>query len=249
MTDPTRLAAAALLVAFAGWWGRAAFRRGRETPPGVARYRRWAMRQWLRFALPSLLALLLLGRIGAVATLPAAFATAIAPLPAFGRADLAALALGGAIGVGVGGAATWAAMWWRRRRGRPDKPPWTLGELGSVLPRHRGELGWAAVLAVSAGVSEELAFRLLLPLLLVIVTGNAVAAFTLATIGFGAMHRYQGWVGIVATTAVGALLSAVYLISGALWAAMLVHAAIDLNGLVLRPALSGVWRRAAEPLR
>ena len=41
-----------------------------------------------------------------------------------------------------------------------------------------------------------------------------------------------------ATTLVGVVMTAVYLITGALWLAMLLHALIDLNGLVLRPWLS-----------
>ena len=42
---------------------------------------------------------------------------------------------------------------------------------------------------------------------------------------------------------VGALFAWLYLQSGALWVAMVAHAAVDLNGLVLRPALGGMLRR------
>jgi len=40
------------------------------------------------------------------------------------------------------------------------------------------------------------------------------------------------------------LMAAVYLMTGSLWLAMLLHALIDLNSLVLRPALTGAWRAA-----
>ena len=66
-------------------------------------------------------------------------------------------------------------------------------------------------------------------------------SWTVATMLFGYAHRYQGWRGMAATTIVGSVLTMIYLVSGRLWVAMLVHAAIDLNGLVLRPMLAGRW--------
>jgi membrane protease YdiL (CAAX protease family) len=48
---------------------------------------------------------------------------------------------------------------------------------------------------------------------------------------------------VIATGVVGVLLAYLYLQSGALWVAMAVHAAIDLNGLVVRPAIAGMLRR------
>ena len=99
-------------------------------------------------------------------------------------------------------------------------------------------------MSVAAGISEELAFRLFLPLLVALVTGNAFVAFGVAVAAFGAMHVYQGRAGVIATTLVGALMAAIYLMTGELWLAMVLHALIDLNSLVLRPALSGAWRAA-----
>ena len=78
----------------------------------------------------------------------------------------------------------------------------------------------------------------------VLVIGNVWVAFALAAIVFGLAHLYQGLVGVVATTAVGVLLTAFYLASGSIWIAVLVHGAIDLVGLVLRPLLDGTVRRA-----
>lgn len=243
MTDLHRLAAYPLLAAacvYLAWLIRG---RRHAAVLFATRYRRWCTRQWLGFALPSVAALAMIGRLPAIAALPAEFAPLAGDTPPLAWSDLGPLALGGAIGVGLGSVGIWLARWWRRRRGRPAAAPWTLGDLSAILPRDARELAWAAVLAVSAGVCEELAFRLALPLLLAIVTGGVATAFAIATIGFGAMHRYQGWVGVIATTAIGVLLSAVYLATRTLWAAMLVHVLIDLNGLVLRPALAGVWRR------
>nr|WP_246360376.1 CPBP family intramembrane glutamic endopeptidase [Sphingomonas abaci] len=105
------------------------------------------------------------------------------------------------------------------------------------MPRDRHELPWGLAVAIVAGTTEEPFFRLLLPLLITLATGNAWAGFGLATLIFGAMHRYQGWRGMVATTLLGAVMAWVYLESGALWLVVLLHMLVDLNGLVIWPAL------------
>jgi membrane protease YdiL (CAAX protease family) len=87
-------------------------------------------------------------------------------------------------------------------------------------------------------LSEELFFRLALPLLLVVLTGNAALAFVIATATFGLMHLYQGWAGVIATTLVGAVMSAIYLATGSIWIVIILHAAIDLNGLIVMPYLT-----------
>lgn len=239
----------ALALASYGWFlkGEALRRRWRGTPAAqsrAARYRRWIVRAGLSFGLVSLLALALLGRIDALATLPPEFAplaTAIR-IALVGQATpsdpqmLAAAVAGGLAGGAVVGL---AIATWRRRRGKGEL---RIGQLGALLPRSRGELGWGAAIAVTAGVVEELFFRLLLPLLIAGVTGSALAGFVAATLLFGLAHGYQRIWGIVATTLVGALLAGLYLHSGALWLAMLAHALLDLNSLVLRPAFAGAWR-------
>ena len=218
------------------------YRRIKRLPDTASRqrtYRLWIAKAGLAFVLPALVGLALLGRLDALVTIPVEFADLRLWLPRFegeDRAALLGLMGGGALGGLVLGA--FFAMW---RGARGLKP---IGNVGSLLPRNRPELAHAAVMAIAAGISEELAFRLFLPLLLVLVTGNAVVAFGIAIALFGAMHRYQGWAGVIATTIVGALMAAVYLMTGSLWLAMLLHALIDLNSLVLRPALGGAWRAA-----
>jgi membrane protease YdiL (CAAX protease family) len=204
---------------------------------GGAPYLVWALRLWPAFGLPALAALLLLGRGEALATPPPEFGPAAAWVRAFAGVEpwsvLLGLLLGGALG---------ALIAWRRlRRGRG------LARLGRPprLPRARGELPAAALLALSAGVAEELYFRLALPLLVALATGSAWLGFAVAAAAFGAVHRYQGPVGIAVTGLVALLLSAVYLGSGSLWLAMLCHVAIDLNALVIRPWLALRVGRAA----
>jgi len=111
--------------------------------------------------------------------------------------------------------------------------------LASLLPRNGGERFWAALIALNAGLSEELFFRLAMPLLLAAVTGQAALAFWLAVVIFGLGHAYQGLFGVLATTIIGALLGLIYLYSGNLWLVVAIHAGIDLWSLVVMPLLIG----------
>lgn len=196
---------------------------------GGAPFAIWAGRLWLSFALPALVALLLIGREGALWSLPAEFAPAAALARSYGRFEawpiLTGLVLGSALAAGL--------SWWRQRRGRR---PFHIGR-APRLPSSPRELPAAALLAVSAGVTEELYFRLMLPLLITLVSGSALLGVGASAMLFGAVHRYQGRAGVVATGLVGLFLSIVHLASGDLWLAMACHAAIDLNALVVRPAL------------
>ncbi|MEG3164568.1 CPBP family intramembrane glutamic endopeptidase [Sphingomonas sp. PB2P19] len=175
-----------------------------------------------------------MNRVDALTTLPPEFAAARALLPSFDGGP-SAFIYGMIGGAAVGGLVVGILAAIGNRRGRAARP---LGDVGTLLPRNRAEIGHAAALSIAAGVTEELAFRLYLPLLTALVTGSAILAFTLAALLFGAMHLYQGWKGVVATTIVGLTMTAVYLMTGALWLVMLLHALLDLNGLVLRPLIS-----------
>lgn len=210
-------------------------------PPGWRRrrYRIWIAKSWALFAVPALIGLLLLGRLDAVVTMPAEFVPlareAGYPAPIFGEGIAGGLIAGSLIG------AVWTLL--RRRKG---KPPAMLGDFSSLLPREAGEGWFAAASAISAGITEELYFRLLLPLAIADLTGSALAGFAVATVLFALAHRYQRWLGVLATGLVGMLFAYLYLQSGALWVAMVMHAAVDLNGLVLRPALAGMLRRPSS---
>ena len=200
------------------------------------RFARLAVRSATMFGGVSVLLLAAMGRLADIVDLPREFAipavTALDWLPGLTEpVGIGLILLGLVIGGGIG---TLVSRW----RGRI----FAFGDVTAVLPRARGELGWAALLAVDAGVSEELFFRLLLPLLIAQATGSAWIGFAGATALFGFAHRYQGLAGVLATTFVGVLLTGVYLASGNLWMAMLLHMAINLNGLVLRPLAMGVGK-------
>jgi membrane protease YdiL (CAAX protease family) len=215
--------------------GRGAYRRLKtlsDTEFRQRRYRRWIARAALAFALPALIGLALLHRLAALTQLPPEFAPARALLPVV-EGSAAALATGLLGGAAVGGLI--AGILAATRSKRSLLPP--FGNVGTLMPRNRPERAYATAVSVFAGITEELAFRLYLPLLITLVTGSAILAFALAALLFGTMHRYQGWGGVTATTLVGLVMTAVYLVTGALWLAMLLHALVDLNGLVLRSVL------------
>jgi len=117
------------------------------------------------------------------------------------------------------------------------------GDVLPLLPTNRPEKIWGFVISFNAGISEELFFRLLLPLLFTYILGNTFAAFAVAAVLFGLIHCYQGWVGVIATTVLGALLTLVYLGTGNIWIAVVAHAALDINGLLLQPYLKSVVGR------
>lgn len=205
------------------------------------RFARLLLRSATLFGGGGVAGLALLGRLDALVVVPPPFA-AIAEaaerlLPGMHSIEALGMVGGGLVAGGLIGA---GLSRWRRR-------VFAFGDVRAVLPRSRGELGWAAVLALQSGVSEELFFRLLLPLLIAGLTGSAWVGFGAATALFGFAHRYQGWAGMLATAAVGALLALIYLASGRLWVAMALHAAINLNGLVLRPLAMGLSSSAATP--
>jgi membrane protease YdiL (CAAX protease family) len=140
----------------------------------------------------------------------------------------------------VGGAALAAVM---AQRGAGKASALQIGDIDALMPRNGAESLWAALISLNAGISEELFFRLLLPLLLALLTGNVVAAFAVAALVFGLVHVYQGWMGVLATGFLGLVFSVLYLASGSLIAAMAAHALLDLFGLVVRPTLVRMLRR------
>ena len=124
------------------------------------------------------------------------------------------------------------------RRGGAARRMRTLGDIEPLMPRNAAETLWTGLLSLNAGVGEELFFRLTLPLLIALATGNALAGLAGAGLVFGLAHVYQGWVGVAATTVVGFVFTGLYLWSGGLAAPMAAHAGLDLMALVVRPTLT-----------
>src|SRR5690606_29000321 len=99
----------------------------------------------------------------------------------------------------------------------------------------------------NAGVVEELLFRLALPVLAFAVTGNALVAVVGSLAVFAALHLYQGVAGIIGSAVIGALLMAVFIGTGSILAAIVVHVFIDLRSLVLIPVVVFGVHRTRSP--
>jgi membrane protease YdiL (CAAX protease family) len=113
----------------------------------------------------------------------------------------------------------------------------SIGDIQAMLPRNRAEVRLGALLSLNAGLVEELLFRLALPALLYGAFVNALFACVVSVLVFGALHAYQGPVGIIGTMVVGAFLLALYVATGSILVPIVVHALIDLRSFVAIPLI------------
>jgi membrane protease YdiL (CAAX protease family) len=110
--------------------------------------------------------------------------------------------------------------------------------LVQLLPKTNAEKGVFVFLSLAAGVGEEIAYRGFLIPALTILFGWPWGAVLLSSALFGLLHGYQGWLGIIRTTALGLILAASLILSGVLWPAIIAHAILDLvAGLILGETL------------
>ncbi len=202
-------------------------------------YATWFTKSFLAFGAGSVASLAWLGQLHALVQTPAAFA------PITQRLQLSVYVVVGVVAGMLAGIALLQTFLIRRARAAklkakptPEPKQSTGRGLQPLMPRNTAERWWAALLSLNAGLSEELFFRLVLPLVLALVLGNVYLAFAIAIVTFGVMHFYQGWAGVVATSIVGAVMAAIYLASGNIWVVVIVHAAIDLVGMLLTPYLA-----------
>lgn len=139
-------------------------------------------------------------------------------------------------GVVVLGLAVLTVLGARALRQDGESAP-AIGDIRSILPRNRQELRLGALLAFNAGVVEELLFRLALPALIFGATGSSLAAVLGSIALFGALHLYQGAVGVIGTGVVGALMMVVYVVTGTIAVPIVLHVLFDLRSLVAIPML------------
>jgi membrane protease YdiL (CAAX protease family) len=216
------------------------FKRLRSTVARQKVYRRWLIEGALALGGLSLATV-----VGAWAQVPQALAAAqrwqpIAAARAFLASD-AGLPVAIVIGVLVLAGLVLPVVLLRHPL---DEAP-AIGDIRALLPRTRGELPYGAGLSLSAGVFEELLFRLGLPALVFAVTGDALVAFLGATLLFGVLHVYQGPLGIVFSTVLGAIFVVLYLVAGSILVPIALHVVIDLRSMVLIPiALGGILKPA-----
>jgi membrane protease YdiL (CAAX protease family) len=106
-----------------------------------------------------------------------------------------------------------------------------MGDLGvgELVPTTALELRVFALISVSAGICEEVAFRgFVMPFLAHFV--GSWAALVVASLLFGGGHAYQGLNGVLRTGVSSLLLGALFLATGTLLPSIVLHAAVDLQG-------------------
>ncbi len=236
---PWRLGAAVLTLLLVAALALRAARKDRREYARFRRYRSTARRQAMlrRWLLESLL---LFG--GSSIVLLAVVHPLVGPLLATAQATAPIAWLRDALAGGLGIALLLIALVTvavltliGARSARQEGGVVMVGDIAALLPRNRPELGWGAALSINAGVVEEALFRLALPTLLVVVTGEPLSAFALAAVVFGLLHIYQGPVGVVATTVLGLVFTLLYVVSGSIVLVMVLHALLDLRTLVVIP--------------
>ena len=98
-----------------------------------------------------------------------------------------------------------------------------------VMPANAVERAWWIVVAMLAGISEEITWRGVQTALLINLTGHLSIAAIVCSISFGLGHFNQGWksVAIIVCFALG--FHALVWLSGSLYVAMAVHVAYDIT--------------------
>jgi membrane protease YdiL (CAAX protease family) len=110
-----------------------------------------------------------------------------------------------------------------------------LRPVAALLPRTPSERRWFALLAVTAGICEELLYRGfgLAALRWVASDVRTPALILISGAAFGFAHLYQGRLGVTLTGVLGAYLAWIVIATGSLVPVMLLHALLDLRILGL----------------
>jgi uncharacterized protein len=120
-----------------------------------------------------------------------------------------------------------------------------LRHVEPMLPHDRRELRHFYGLSLTAGICEELLYRGFMIWYLTHFLALIPAA-AVTSVVFGIGHSYQGPRGMALTGLVGAFFAAVYMISGTLYPAMLLHVLMDAHsGHLAQRALERAAERAA----
>jgi membrane protease YdiL (CAAX protease family) len=129
------------------------------------------------------------------------------------------------IGLGIGIAIAVIAPFFRRVR--PE-----LRAIEFLLPRTNAERILFAVVAVSAGITEEIIYRGFLIRYFEAWLG-LIPAIVAATAVFALDHIYQGVRGVIETFAIGLLFTLLFVMAGGIWLPIVVHVCLDLRVMVM----------------
>lgn len=106
-----------------------------------------------------------------------------------------------------------------------------LASLAAFLPKTGDQLAWGLVVALAAGLFEEIGYRgFLIPYLRHWLSDWGAIGVSSAL--FGLAHLYQGKLGVVATAGLGVLFGYMFVATGSLMLPVLLHAAVDVSAMV-----------------
>lgn len=107
-----------------------------------------------------------------------------------------------------------------------------LKDIYHYLPKSKKEFKWFLMLSISAGICEEIIFRLFLFEFLKRTT-NFLIAFVLTNFIFSATHIGSGKSNLLSSFFLGLLFSIIYYFTDNIWLAIILHIAIDINAGIL----------------
>lgn len=197
-------------------------------------YRQWTWQGWLLAAITLVLALGILGWT------PDQLGLRMPKLP---TGSLGSGFIVGAAGAAIVGLLLGMVMAKHRVASGQTTPPPKLrptDDTLTMLPATgRERRGWA-LLALTAGITEEVIWRGFLLAVLVAIFPVAPAWLLLMPMAllFGFAHLYQGRNGVILTTILGAILGGIYIATASLVVPIILHALIDLRVLLMPPPRS-----------
>lgn len=103
-----------------------------------------------------------------------------------------------------------------------------MGNVYPYLPKTQTELTWFTLLSISAGICEEIIFRLFLFTFL-LEHAHISIAFVLTNIIFALSHIGSGKQNLLSSFILGLLFTAIYYFTDNIWIAIILHAGIDIN--------------------
>ncbi len=119
----------------------------------------------------------------------------------------------------------------------------SFGEAAILMPRDRRELRPYMVLAVTAGVCEEILYRGFLIWYVAQFTGTTVtgliAAVAISSIAFGVGHLYQGPASAGKIVGFATVAGAIYVVGGSLWPVIALHVFTDVAAGLLAIVVLG----------
>ena len=154
-----------------------------------------------------------------------------------------------ALGVGLAGVGfmIWQMMNVVRNSEELEKLRGTMGDLRALAPQSPEEVRAFSLVAVTAGICEEIVYRGVLMAVLVPAIG-LWPTVGLTSVIFGMGHVYQGFEGIVKSTLVGLAMALLTVFSGSLFVAIVLHAVVDLtSGRMMGLALQGEMAQSKGP--